>query len=314
MKTQTKVAMGIMFSTSAWFGLQAWFTQSAIHASSALAFNTERFIIAALVLGGICLVTRARFTKRAVRGGFIVGLFFAITIGLESQSLAYGEAGRVTFLGNLFIAFMPFLAYFVRSEKLYPAAILGSVIMLLGAQQLLAVQNDSSIGDIYAILRAAVCAIMLLLVGHYAGEDWRVSCFVNVTVVAIISLGAAVMTEQTQFSLQTDVLLPAIISALIGSVGSTVLMMWCGRHLSSTVLGVFIFLDSPFSVIWGVILYQNALVASSLLAYLVIGIGSFLALTAGMLSFNIRLVDRLVPARVNTLGSVKRDVASALEG
>jgi drug/metabolite transporter (DMT)-like permease len=303
MKTQTKFAMGIMFSISAWFGLQTWLTQSAIHASSALAFNTQRFIIAALVLGGICLVTRVRFTKRAVRGGAIIGLFFSITIGLESQALAYGAAGRVSFFISLFVAFMPFLAYFVRSEKLYPAAIVGSVIMLLGAQQLLGLQNNGSAGDVYGILCAAASAVTLLLVRHYAGEDWRVSCFINVTVIALVSLAGSVMTEQTQFSLQINVLLPAVISALIGSVGCTVMMMWCGRHLSSAVLGVLSFLEAPFSVIWGVILYQDGLVSPSLLAYLLIGIGAFFALTAGMLPFSVRLVDRLVPAPVNSLST-----------
>ncbi|MEO8613338.1 MAG: DMT family transporter, partial [Chloroflexota bacterium] len=272
-----------MLLISMWFGLQAWFTQSAIHVSSALAFNTERYLIAALVMGGICLVTRAKFTRRGILGGFLVGVAYAFTIGFESQALGQGAAGRVTFLGSLFVAIMPFLAYATRSEKLYPAAILGSVIMLMGAWQLLGVQDGAVGGDIYGILRALACAIMLLLVGRHAQEDWRISCFSMFVVIAGISFVGALITGQTQFSVQTEVLLPVLASALVGSVVCMAAMTWAGRYLSGSVMGVIFFLDSPFAVIWGVLLYKEALNPSSFLAYVFIVIGAIFALTAGKL-------------------------------
>jgi drug/metabolite transporter (DMT)-like permease len=304
MNSKTKLATGIMFFFSMWFGLQAWLTQTGIHASSALAFNTERYIIAALVMGGICLVTRAKFTKRAVSGGFAVGLVFAIMIGMESQALGHGSAGRVTFLGSLFVAVMPFLARFTSSEKLEPTAIIGSIIMLVGAWQLLFVSDGSSAGDGYGLLRAVTCAIMIVLIGRYAGEDWRVSTFVNVTVIAIMSFIGAILTGQTQFSLHPDVLSPVLISALVGSVGGVAFMTWCRRHLSSSASGVLYFLDSPFSVIWGVLLFGEALSPESLGAYMLIGIGAVCALTAGTLrlpQINLRLVERLAISKSPSL-------------
>ena len=304
MSDKTKLAMGIMFFFSMWYGLQGWLTQTGIHASSALAFNTKRYLIAALVMGGICIVTRAKFTKRAVFGGFAVGLAFAITISLESQALSSGSVGRVTFMGSLFVAFMPFLARIARSEKLRPAAVIGSVVMLFGAWQLLFVPDGSSLGDLFAVLRAVACSIMLLLVGRYAGEDWRVSCFVNITTVAIISCAGAIVTGQTQFSWQPDVLAPVLVSALVGSVGGIISMTWCGRYLSASATGVLVFLDSPFSVIWGVLLFKEMLTPASLGAYALIGIGAVCALTAGTMplpQINPRFVKRLVMSKSPSL-------------
>jgi drug/metabolite transporter (DMT)-like permease len=283
MITKATLAAAAMLLISSWFGLQAWLTQTGIQASSALAFNTQRYIAAALVMGGICLVTRAKFTKRAVFGGFTVGVVFSVLIGVESQALSVGSAGRVTFLGSLFVAITPFLAYLERSEKIRPAALLGSAVMLLGAWQLLMVPGSSSAGDIYGLLRAGICSSVLLLVQRYAHEDWRVSSFINLSVVAIISFIAALMTGQNQFSLQPEVLTPVIISALVGSVGAVGLMTWCSRHISATTAGVLYFMDAPFAVIWGVLLYKELLTPDSLLAYLLIALGAMCALTAGSL-------------------------------
>ncbi len=289
-------AIGLMLLTSAWFGLQAWITQSGVRASSALAFNTERYIVAALLMGSICLITRSKFTKKAVFAGIAVGVAYAFTIGLESQALAYGAAGRVTFIGSLFVAFTPFLAYFLRSEKLYRMTILGSLIMLIGAAQLLLTPNGSTAGDVYGILRAVACSFMLILVGHYSKTDWRVMCFVNSVTITIISFLGAIITGQTQFSVQTEVLLPVIVSAVIGSVGCFIVMSWSGRYISGAFMSVLFFLDSPFSVIWGVLFIKEALTFVSLASYLLIAVGALLALTAGKFrapSFNMLLRERM---------------------
>jgi len=295
-KNKSVTAIGLMLLTSIWFGLQAWITQTGIRASSALAFNTERYLIAALALGCICLVTRAKLTKKAIFGGFAVGIAYTFTVGLESQALAFGAAGRVTFIGSLFVAFTPFLGYFLRSEKLYRTTIIGSLIMLIGAAQLLLIPNESSAGDFYGILRAFACSFMLILVGHYSKTDWRVMCFVNSVTIALISFLGAIFTGQTQFSLQTEVLIPAAVSGVIGSVGCFIVMTWAGRYISGSLLSVLFFLDSPFSVIWGVLLYKEAISSGSLAAFILIAIGAVLALTAGKLGIpqaNLSLIQRL---------------------
>jgi drug/metabolite transporter (DMT)-like permease len=295
-KNKSVTAIGLMLLTSIWFGLQAWITQTGIRASSALAFNTERYLMAAIVLGCICLVTRAKLTKKAIFGGFAVGIAYTFTVGLESQALAFGAAGRVTFIGSLFIAFTPFLGYFLRSEKLYRTTLIGSLIMLIGAAQLLLASNGSSAGDFYGILRALACAFMLILVGYYSKTDWRLMCFANTSTIALVSLLGALLTGQTQFSLQTEVLVPVVVSGIIGSVGCFIVMTWAGRHISGSLMSVLFFLDSPFSVIWGVLLYKEAISSGSLAAFILITIGALLALTAGKLRIpqaNLSLIQRL---------------------
>ncbi|MEP6984476.1 MAG: DMT family transporter [Chloroflexota bacterium] len=296
MNNKSVYAIGLMLLSSIWFGLQAWITQIGIRSSSALAFNTERYLIAAVAMGSICLITRAKFTKKAVFGGFAVGVAYAFTIGLESQALAYGAAGRVTFIGSLFVAFTPFLGYFLRSEKLYRVTIVGSLIMLIGAAQLLLAPNGSTTGDIYGILRAVACSLMLILVGHYSKTDWRVMCFVNSVTITLMSFLGAMLTGQTQFSLQTEVLIPVAVSGAIGSVGCFIMMTWAGRYISGAFMSVLFFMDSPFSVIWGVLLFKEVLSSGSVAAYLLIAIGAMLALTAGKFrvpSFNISLKERM---------------------
>jgi drug/metabolite transporter (DMT)-like permease len=296
MNAKSKLAIILMFLTSIWFGLQSWLTQSAIHSSSALAFNTERYTIAALVMGVICLITRVKFTKLDMIGGAASGIAFAIMIGLESQSLELGSAGRVTFLGSLFVAIMPVAAWLVRSEKLFPAALAGSAIMLVGAWNLLFVQDSNNLGDVYGVLRAAACSVMLLVVAHFAAADWRTLCFINMTTVAVISLIGTFITGQTQFSVEVNVLAPVIASALIGSVLCLAVVTWSARTLSGSLMGILFFLDAPFSVIWGILLFKEPLSLSGLSAYLLIVIGAILAITAGTYKvpqFSIRFIEFL---------------------
>lgn len=283
MATKTTVAMGGMFLVAVWFGFQAWVNQAGILASSALAFNTERYFLAAIIMGLVCLVTRVRITWRAVRAGLVVGVAFGVLIALESQSLALGSAGRVTFLGGLFVAVMPFVGHFIRSEKLYPAAVFGSGVMLFGAWRLLFVPDGSSLGDGYAVLRAAACGVLVLVLKRCGGEDWRVMGLVNFSVVALISLIIAGISGQTRFSLQPEVLLPVAVSAIVGSIICMTVIQWCERQITSAVSGVMWFLDSPFSVIFGVLLGKELLTASSILAYAIIATGAILVLTAGTL-------------------------------
>lgn len=155
--------------------------------------------------------------------------------------------------------------------------------MLLGAWRLLFVPEGSSLGDVFAILRAASCATLVLTLKRYGGRDWRVSSFVNFSVVAFVSLVSAGISGQTQFAAQPDVLLPVVISAVVGSIICMAIILRCQRYLSSAANGVLWFLDSPFTVIFGVLLGRELLTASSILAYFLIATGAGHVLTAGTL-------------------------------
>ncbi|MEO8391999.1 MAG: DMT family transporter [Chloroflexota bacterium] len=276
-----RLAIGTMLVVTLWFGLQTWMNQTAIHASSALAFNSERYAIAAVIMGFLCWRVRARFTKRAVLGGCAVGFAFALMITCESQALLLGSAERTSFLGSLFVILMPFLGLLFRGQKLYPVAVIGSVIVIIGTWCLFGAPNGSRGGDLFGLLRAGACAGMLLAIQHFADEDWRVSCFINLSVVAAFSIAVAGLTGQLQVSLQPTVLFPAAISAVLGSVAGASALIWSGRHLPSSLAGVLMFLEAPFTLLWGVLLMGAVLTPMSLLAYILIGTGAVCVLSAG---------------------------------
>jgi drug/metabolite transporter (DMT)-like permease len=299
MTRKSSIAVVLMLGVMLWFGLQMWINQAGIHASGALAFNSQRYLIAAVTMGIICWVVRVNITKRAVIAGCATGIAYAVMISFESQSLMLESAERSSVLGSLFILFMPILSYITRRRKLMTMEIGGSVVMLLGAWWLFGAPNGNLAGDAFALLRALFYALMLLVVQRFAGEDWRASCFVNLTVVAIFSIGMAFSTGQMQFSLQREVLIPAILSAVIGSVVCCSVLLWSGRYLRSSLFGVLNFLDAPFTVIWGVVLGKGSLTTSSLLAYLLIGLGAVCVLMAGNirpLRFKLKRTDNRVTA------------------
>ena len=215
LSVKSRLAIGVMLAVALWFGCQAWMNQAAIHASNALTFNSERFFIAAVIMGCLCWRARARFTKRAVLGGCATGFTFALMITCESQSLMLGSAQRTAFLGSLFVILMPFLGRLFRGQKLYSVAVAGSVIVIVGTWCLFGAPNGSRGGDFFGLLRAAACAGMLIAIQHFAGEDWRVASFINLSVVAVFSIVVAGMTGQMQVSLQPTVLFPAAISAVL---------------------------------------------------------------------------------------------------
>ncbi|MBK8020893.1 MAG: DMT family transporter [Chloroflexi bacterium] len=294
MNRKAQVAIVVMFLTAVWFGLQPWITQSAVQLSSAAAFNTQRYVIAAALMGIVCLATRAKVTRRALISGGAVGLAYAVTIGFEMEALAAGSVGRVTFIGSLFVAFMPFLGFLLHRRKIQRASILGGVLMVAGVWWLFYTPNALTGGDLYALLRAAAAAGLLLAIEKFAGADWRVSSFVNFCVVALCSFAAALFSGQTQFSMQSDVLLPALIAALFGSVLCMVGMQWSGRWITATLMGVMLFMDSPMAVVWGMVMGKESLTPTSMLAYTLIAVGAIAALTAGSLR-----LPRLFPRRAD---------------
>ncbi len=292
MNARTQSALGLMLLVTLWFGFQAWFVQSAVYASSALAFNAERFITASVLLTGICIFARVRVSKRAVTGGVLIGLIFTAAIAAETQALALGSPGRAGFLGSIYVAFLPFIALKFRAETLHPSAIIGSIIVLAGGGVLLYTPDGNFMSDIYAVLRAIAFSGYLLLLRTYAHEDWRVMGLVSALVVSMLSIILAVVTDQAHFSLSVGVLAPVTAAALVGTIACVALTSWSGRYLNALLMGIVSFFESPFTVVWGIVFGRELLSTTSLAAFVIITVGAVLALSNRLFSlpkFHVRI-------------------------
>jgi drug/metabolite transporter (DMT)-like permease len=278
---RSRIATVVLVGVAVWFGFQTWLMQSGVRASSPLAFNAERFGLAALCMAIICLLSRVRLSRRAVIGGLWIGLVIMIGMACQSQALVSDPAGRASFLGSTYVALMPFLGLIFRREKLTVATVSGSGIMLLGAWWLFYVPGGSVICDAFAVTRAISVAAYILVLARFAHEDWRVVCLVEFVVVSLLSAGLAVGVGQAQFSLSPEVLIPVAACGLIGSAVCATGQIWSQRYLSAPVVGVLSFAEAVFALAWGVVANMQTLSWTSLGACITILIGAMLVLTAG---------------------------------
>ncbi len=296
MNKYARMAVGMSLFVTVWYGLQAWFVQSAVRASSPLAFNAERYLLASLLLGGFCFIKRIPLTRRALQGGALLGTVFTVAVAADTQGIALGSAGRVVFLGSLYVAFLPLCALLFRRPNVRAAAVIGSLVVLLGGGLLLYTPDGTFASDFFGILRALAFGVYLLLLSRYAHEDWRVLSLVSAVVVAGLSIVLAVVTDQARFSLSVDVLAPVILSALMGTILCAAVTLWSGRFLSPALMGMISFLESPFTVIWGILLGREVLSINSLAAFAIISVGAVLVLGANAIRLPaLRLTAR--PAR-----------------
>ena len=135
--------------------------------------------------------------------------------------------------------------------------------------------DDMILGDFLAVLAALSWAVTTVLVrsSSLAKASATQNLLYQLLTGFIVILIGAFITDQTEFTVTTEVISNLIFQGTVVSFGSLLLWFWLLRQYSASELGVFTFLTPVFGVALGVLILDEPLELSFIIGALLVVLG-----------------------------------------
>ena len=180
--------LGLFYAAAVW-GSTFFIVKGVLEYVHPVILVGYRFMIAALLLAGICALTG----KNLLRGfgrGFVLGLFIFFLYIPQTIGLGITTASNSGFITGLFVAFVPLFSYLLFRKIPTLIGILATLVSLSGLWILTGGLTDINTGDLLTLIAAMAYAVHILYVDRFLqqGEDPYVLCFQQFLTVGIVSL------------------------------------------------------------------------------------------------------------------------------
>lgn len=196
--------------------------------------------------------------KKSIPAGVLLAsMLLPQTIGLQ-----YTTASKSGFLTALYVIFVPLIAHFVLGVSQRPRVYLYAVLALAGAYLLMGADFSSlNPGDLWTILCALIAAFHILYIERISKKIKDPFRFNTMQTVFCMIPVFPLLTVQPEIRWWTaDALVWfGILSLAIGStvIGFTI-QLRTQKVLNSTTASMLFLLESPFSLVFGVLLLKES--------------------------------------------------------
>ena len=235
-----------------------------------------RFLLAALILA-VAFVRRWRlyFKKEYVGIGLLFGLALFCAYYLQTVGVHYTTPGKNAFLTGTYCVMVPFFAWIAMRRRPTAFNVAAAALCIIGVG-LISLGNEGgvNVGDVLTLACAVFFAIHILLVSHFSqGRDIYVLTMWQFAGVGLCSLVVALVTGADFFQLA------ALDAGKVGelaylTVGCTALALLFQNigqaHLPPASASLLLSLESPFGVLFSVLLGVEALQAKTLLGFVLV--------------------------------------------
>ncbi|WP_028870070.1 DMT family transporter [Psychromonas arctica] len=227
-------------------------------------------------------------SKETWKPGVVAGLLFALEFFLVGEGLRYTTVSHmVIFLYSAPIFVALILHFKIVSERLnrlqwigIGSAFSGIALSFLWKSEVAdaKVINDMLWGDVLAVLAALSWAVTTVLVrtSNLSNAPATQTLLYQLMIGFIVILIAAIMTNQTHFTLTTSTVSNLIFQGVIVSFGSLLLWFWLLRNYATSELGVFTFMTPMFGICLGVLVLNEPLELSFIFGAILVIFGIFL--------------------------------------
>lgn len=251
--TKPTAVLLLLAATFFWGGTFA-VVKEAVARVGVFVFLAQRFVAAFVLLAVLAAFGRRLPDQATLARGVALGGVLFLVYSLQTVSLRFTSASNAAFLSGLGIVLVPVLAAILLRERtgsgLWAAiglAAAGLLLLTTGGRWEAAFNR----GDLLAVACAVCIAVHLVLSGRFAPRSdvaWLAA--VQIGIVALGSLGAAVALGEQVLVWRADLLWPLAFCVLLATVFAFLALTAAQRVLSPTHTAVIVCLEPVFAAAW----------------------------------------------------------------
>lgn len=273
--------LGVAFVWGATFVL----VQNAIAFLEPFSFNSIRFCIAALLLGGwTILFQRKQLTdvnKQLVFSGIFIGLWLFLGYAFQTLGLLYTISSKAGFITGLSVVIVPLLAFLILKERPSLNAVIGVLVATFGLYLLTMTDTvPLNIGDGFVFICAIAFALHIVFTGKYSKQfPALLLTVVQIVTVAVLSSVFAFMLEDWKNVFRANVLLTGevLFALVITSLFATALAFFIQtnfqKYTTPTRVALIFATEPVFAAVTGYLWTGDRLSASAVFGCLLILLG-----------------------------------------
>lgn len=288
MKKPIFADLSLLLVTFIW-GTTFVLVQNAIDFLPPFAFNGIRFFIAALLLILCLLVFEKKQLKhlnlKLIGSGVFIGFWLFLGYVTQTIGLLYTTTSKAGFITGLSVVLVPLFSMFLLKQYPSKNAIIGVITATIGLFLLTMTDVASlNIGDGFVFICAISFAMHIIFTGKFSSQyPTLLLTSIQISTVAILSMGSSFIFEDWKRSLTLDVLfLQNVVTALIiTSVFATALAFFTQtnfqKYTSATRVALIFAMEPVFAAIAGYFWAQERLAIGALFGCSLIFMGMIFA-------------------------------------
>ena len=242
-----------------------------------------RFLLSALILGGIFYKRLIKINRKDIFSGSVVGVFLFLGFAAQTIGLQYTTAGKQAFITGLYVIIVPFLVWFLDritpdKHSIVAAFLAFSGIALLSINDKF--QFGMNLGDWLTLMCAFFFAAQIVAVSHYTkGIDPIVLSVVQMAVAGVLSILCAVIFEPSFKGVTGSGFISLFYLVVFSTTIAFLIQNVAQKYAHPNHVGIILCFESVFGAIFSVIFLSEVFTLNMIVGCLVIFVAVILAET-----------------------------------
>ena len=218
-----------------------------------------RFTISTLLLVGIFFKRLRKASLKDIKSGVLVGLFLFGGFATQTIGLNYTTAGKQAFITATNVVMVPFIFWAISKKKPQKHEIFGAILCFVGIG-ILSLDGNLSMGygDFLTLICAVFFAFHIATVGYFAKDvDPFVLSLVQFGTAAILSSICALIFEPRMVAIQSEVIIPILYLAVLGTLLAFLIQTVAQRHTTSVHTAIILSLEAVFGSVLAIIFLKE---------------------------------------------------------
>jgi drug/metabolite transporter (DMT)-like permease len=277
MNIQTVKSNTLLLITAAIWGFAFVAQRVSMEYLGPFTFNAARFLLGSMSLLPLLFISRDQRPaagnirsrpgwKLLIFGGFAAGFMLFMGMSLQQVGLVYTTAGKAGFITSLYVVIVPILALFWK-QSTNPGTWIGAALAAIGLYFLSVTEKFTiEFGDLLVFFCAFFWAGQVLIISWLSPRIPSVKlAFTQFVVCAVLSLGVAVIVEDTSWKALTQAIWPILYNGILSSGVAFTFQVIAQRHTHPAPASIIMSMEAVFAAIGGWLLLNEILSMKSLL-------------------------------------------------
>ncbi|HAV92061.1 TPA: multidrug DMT transporter permease [candidate division WOR-3 bacterium] len=278
MNKHVKADLMLLLATVFW-GMTFVTVKDAMNYSGTFSFLFMRFFLGALVVFPFAFKSFKYFNRRTLVDGTILGILVFAGFALQTAGLRETSSTRSAFITGLSVVLVPVISFIMYRTKIDIFKIIGIVLSAGGLFLMFSPENGPlNRGDVLTVLCAFTFALIIVLIQRFSKRgNVLLLVFMQITIVAFISLVLMFATKDMQIKFSGNLALDLVFTSVFATAGALVLQYKYQQQTSEARAAIIYTLEPLFASIFAFIIFRERLASAGLLGGAMIFLGMLLS-------------------------------------